>query len=65
VGSVSEEYVYIASLKCSKRGGPYRVVRQTLSAPPGRPPMDIIEIICLQCGQSGSLYFDISSFYGK
>ena len=65
VNSVGEEYAYIATLACSKCGDRYRVVRQSLHAPPGRVPMDIIEIICLQCAQSGSLYFDISSFFGR
>jgi hypothetical protein len=27
--------------------------------------MDVIEVICLNCGQSGSLHFDISSFFSK
>ncbi len=63
VGSVAEEYAYITSLSCSRCGKPYQVTRQSLSAPPDRIPMDIVEVICLQCGQSGSLYFDISKFF--
>jgi catechol 2,3-dioxygenase-like lactoylglutathione lyase family enzyme len=65
VGSVAEEYAYIAGLACSKCGGPYKVVRQSLDAPRHGTPMDVIEIICLNCGQSGSLYFDLSSFFNK
>ncbi len=65
VDSVAAEYAYIATLTCSKCGGRYQVVRQSLSAPHGTIPMDIIEIICLQCGRSGSLHFDISSFFDK
>jgi hypothetical protein len=65
VDTVGEEYAYIATLTCSKCGDHYRVVRQSLHASPGRVPMDIIEIICFQCGQSGSLYFDISNFFGR
>jgi catechol 2,3-dioxygenase-like lactoylglutathione lyase family enzyme len=65
VDSVAEEYAYIGTLRCSRCGEHYQVVRQSLSAPQDRPPMDIIEVVCLQCGQSGSLYFDISSFFGE
>jgi catechol 2,3-dioxygenase-like lactoylglutathione lyase family enzyme len=65
VDSVPAEYAYIAALKCSKCGGQYKVVRQSLSAPKQSVPMDIIEIICLQCGQAGTLYFDISSFFSQ
>jgi catechol 2,3-dioxygenase-like lactoylglutathione lyase family enzyme len=65
VDSVAEEYAYIAGLTCSKCGGHYKVVRQSLDARRDRVPMDLIEIVCLNCGQSGSLYFDLSSFFGK
>jgi hypothetical protein len=65
VGSVGEEYAYIAGLTCSKCGGRYNVVRQSLDAGRDRAPRDVIEIVCLSCGQSGSLYFDISSFFSK
>jgi catechol 2,3-dioxygenase-like lactoylglutathione lyase family enzyme len=65
VDSVADEYSYIAALPCSRCGGHYQVARQSLSAPRDNTPMDIIEVVCLQCGQSGSLYFDMSSFFGK
>ncbi|MEO8286821.1 MAG: VOC family protein [Chloroflexota bacterium] len=65
VNSVGEEYAYIAGLSCSRCGGSYRVVRQSLSASPGKVPMDIIEVVCQKCGQSGMLHFDISRFFGR
>ena len=65
VDSIDEEYQYIATLTCSRCGGHYTVTGQSLLLPPDRPPMDIIEIICVQCSQSNSVSFDISTFYGK
>jgi hypothetical protein len=64
VGSIPEEYSYIASLRCDRCGDAYRVVRQSLLVG-GTVPMDAIEIICRTCEQEKHLLFDIASFFGK
>jgi hypothetical protein len=64
ISSVAEEYEHIASLRCERCGGTYRIVRQTLLVA-GDTPMDAIDIVCQTCGQEKRLLFDISSFFGK
>ena len=65
VNSTVEEYAYLQSLQCEACGGSYRPVEQSLLLPPGRPPMDQLEVACTQCGRTRTLLFDISAFFGK
>jgi hypothetical protein len=64
VSAIPEEYEHIASLRCERCGGAYRIVRQALLVA-GDAPMDAIDIVCQTCGQEKRLLFDISSFFGK
>lgn len=64
-GSVGEEYEYIDKLRCDNCGGEYRTVAQAWLMPPGKGPVDHIELECAGCGKMRTLLFDISEFFGK
>jgi hypothetical protein len=64
-GSIGEEYAYIDALRCDNCGGEYRTIAQALMLPPGKGPVDHIELECTGCGQTRTVSFDISEFYGK
>jgi hypothetical protein len=64
-GSVGEEYAYIDALRCDECGGEYRTIAQALMLPPGKGPVDHIELECAGCGQTRTVLFDISEFFGK
>ena len=63
--SIEEEYAYVDKLRCDNCGGEYRTVSQSLMLPPGKGPIDHIELECAGCGQARTVLFDISEFFGK
>jgi len=63
VGNVAQEYEIVAADHC-RCGGDFRVLRQALLFHEGRP-YDLLETVCVQCGQAREFLFDISDFFGK
>ncbi|MEP7362529.1 MAG: hypothetical protein ABI972_04675 [Acidobacteriota bacterium] len=63
VNSIVEEYAYLRRVRC-ECSGQVRLDTQRMTEV-GSTPVDIFEIVCEKCGQTGSIEFDISSFYGK
>ncbi len=62
VKSIEEEYAIIAEERCTC-GGVFRVVRQSLVLRPGQP-CDLLEAVCLLCGNRRKFFFAINSFFG-
>jgi|YelNatPaOPRAMG01_1025707.scaffolds.fasta_scaffold94468_2 hypothetical protein len=63
VSSIAEEYRVVGQARCPC-GGRLRVIRQALLLHEQRP-YDLLEAVCVECGQRQEYLFDIGAFFGK
>lgn len=65
VGSVREEYDYLAAHPCPLCGGQWKIRVQALLQDARGRHCDRVDAVCRQCGERKFFLFDIESLFAK